>query len=157
MTMLDSPVTKMQLNILTPRGVKFEREADYLSMRALDGEIGILPNHAPMTAILGDGILRIRNNQAEEKLALFEGIVEVRNNIVNIYTTIAQRPEEIDMERALRDKEEAEASLRSEAADLDIQTALLEIRRALVRLEVAVHSEDKGYFDNIDADLTDDV
>lgn len=157
MKTLDLTPTKMQLNILTPRGIKFEREADYLSMRAIDGEIGILPNHAKMTAILGDGILRIRNNGAEEKLALFEGLVEVRDNIVNIYTTIAQRPEEIDVERALQDKADAEAYLRREAADLDIQTCLLEIRRALVRLEVGVHSEDRGYFDNVDSDLDDDV
>lgn len=157
METFDSAVTKMQLNILTPRGVKFEREADYLSMRAIDGELGILPNHTPMTAVLGDGILRIRNNGGEEKLALFEGIVEVRDNNVNIYTTIAQHPEEIDMQRALQDKEDAEAYLRGEAEDLDIQTCLLEIRRALVRLEVGAHSWDRGNFENIDTDLDDNV
>lgn len=152
MELFGSAPAKLQLNILTPRGVKFERKADYLSLRAIDGELGILPNHAPMTAILGDGILRIRNNGWEEKLALFEGIVEVRNNVVNIYTTIAQRPEEIDMERARREKEDAEADLRGEAKDLDIQACLLLIRRALVRLEVGVHSGDRGYFEDIDAD-----
>ena len=62
--MLNAAVTpKLALNILTPRGVKFEREADFLLMRAIDGDIGILPNHAPMTSSLGDGILSIINNE----------------------------------------------------------------------------------------------
>lgn len=150
------PSQKLQLNILTPRGVKFERQADFLAMRAIDGDIGILPNHAPMTSPLGDGILRIVNGEEEEKLALFEGIVEVRDNVVTIYTTIAQHPDEIDIARARREKEEAEAALREEIESSQLQSTLLQIRRALVRLEVAVHSSDQGYFDEKDQDYDDD-
>lgn len=143
---------KLELNILTPRGVKFEREADFLLMRALDGDLGIMPNHAPMTSSLGNGILSIINNEQEEKLALFEGIVEVRDNVVNIYTTIAQRPEEIDLDRARREKEDAEAALREGIEDYQMKACILQIRRALVRIEVAVHSSDQGYFDSQDED-----
>ncbi|MDI9472068.1 MAG: ATP synthase F1 subunit epsilon [Tissierellia bacterium] len=148
--MAKSETRKLELNILTPRGVKFKREADFLAMRAVDGDIGILPNHAPMTSSLGDGILRILNDGEEEKLALFEGVVEIKDNVVNIYTTIAQHPEEIDLERARREKEEAEAALQEEREDFEMQNFLLQIRRALVRLEVGVHSTDIGYFEQFD-------
>lgn len=144
---------KLKLNILTPRGVKFKREADSLSMRAIDGDLGILPNHIPMTSVLGDGILTIVNNGIEEKLALFEGIIEVRNNFVNILTTIAQRPEEIDIERARMEKEEAENLIKEGQEDFLIKSSLVEIRRALVRIEVGVHSSDQGYFDDEEKDL----
>lgn len=143
---------KLRLNILTPRGVKFEREADFLMMRAIDGDIGILPNHAPMTACLGDGILSIVNNDKEEKLALFEGVVEVRDNTANIYTTIAQRPEEIDLERARQDKEDAEAALQEAIENRQMQASILKIRQALVRIEVAIHTSDQGYLETADAD-----
>lgn len=144
---------KLKLNILTPRGVKFKREADSLSMRAIDGDLGILPNHIPMTSVLGDGILTIVNNGIEEKLALFEGIIEARNNFVNILTTIAQRPEEIDIERARMEKEEAENLIKEGQDDFLIKSSLVEIRRALVRIEVGVHSSDQGYFDDEEKDL----
>ncbi len=151
--MPDSSVTpKLKLNILTPRGVKLEREADFLLMRAIDGDIGILPNHAPMTACLGDGILSIVNNDKKEKLALFEGIVEVRDNAVNIYTTIAQHPDEIDLERARQDKEDAEAALREHIENYQMQASILQIRQALVRIEVAVHSSNRGYFESQDVE-----
>lgn len=145
--------TKLKLNILTPRGVKFEKEADFISLRAADGQLGILPNHAPMTTSLGDGILKIQNAGMEEKLALFGGILEFRDNEVNIYTTIAQKPEEIDVERALREKEEAQQALREESENAQMQACTSLIRRALVRVEVGVHSGDEGYFEDRDIDL----
>ena len=78
--------------------------------------------------------------------------MEVRDNRVNIYTTIAQHPDEIDIDRARQEKEDAEAALREEIESSQLQSTLLQIRRALVRLEVAVHSSDRGYFDDKDKD-----
>lgn len=47
---------KINLTITTPRGVKFQEEADRLIMRCIDGELGVLPGHQPLKAVLGDGI-----------------------------------------------------------------------------------------------------
>ncbi|NMA90652.1 MAG: F0F1 ATP synthase subunit epsilon, partial [Amphibacillus sp.] len=102
---------KINLTITTPRGVKFVEEADMLIMRCIDGDLGVLPRHEPVSTVLGEGILRIFNNGIEKKLAVFNGIVEINGTDVDIYTTIAQRPDEIDLERAEQDRREAEAAL----------------------------------------------
>lgn len=66
---------------------------------------------------------------------------------MNIFTTIAQRPDEIDLERAERDREEAIAAIQEEAEDLQLRTCQVVIRRSLVRIEVSVHLDENGYFD----------
>lgn len=142
-----APANKLKLNILTPRGVKFEREADFLTMYAHDGELGILPGHSPMTSALGDGILNIYNDDSVEKFALFQGLVDVEDDIVSIYTTIAQHPDEIDLRRAQLEKDEALAALNQDLSELEMRAKTLEIRRALVRIEVAVQSSDPDYFE----------
>lgn len=141
---------KLNLNIITPRGVKFEEEADMIIMRAVDGDLGVLPGHEPISTALGDGILRIFNNGVEKKLAVFGGIVEINNITVNIYSTIAQLPEEIDLERAEKDRQEVEAALNEMLDDVNLKRLQVMMRRSLVRIEVNLHVEDEGYFDDGD-------
>ena len=134
---------KLNLNIITPRGVKFEEEADMIIMRAVDGDLGVLPGHEPISTALGDGILRIFNNGVEKKLAVFGGIVEINNITVNIYSTIAQLPEEIDLERAEKDRQEVEAALNEMLDDVNLKRLQVMMRRSLVRIEVNLHVEDE--------------
>lgn len=141
---------KLNLTITTPRGVKFVEEADMVIMRCIDGDLGVLPGHAPVSAVLGDGILRIMNNGYEKKLAVFGGIVEIDDRTVNIFSTIAQRPEEIDLERAQRDREEVEAILREGSEEAKIQSLQVELRRALVRIEVSFHMDEADYYEEKD-------
>lgn len=140
---------KINLTITTPRGVKFKEEADRLIMRCIDGDLGVLPGHEPLKAVLGDGILRIKNNNAVKKLAVFGGIVEIDDTEVNIFSTIAQRPDEIDLERAERDREEAEAALEA-TEELKFQGAHVVIRRSLVRIEVSLHLDEIDYDEEFD-------
>lgn len=133
---------KFNLRITTPRGLKFNEQVDMIIMRCIDGDLGVLKNHAPVSAVLGDGILRIKNDGVEKKLAVFSGIVEIGNNTVDIYSTIAQRPGEIDLERAKRDKEEAEAIIMEETEELKIRSMQVVLRRSLVRIEVSLHLDE---------------
>jgi F-type H+-transporting ATPase subunit epsilon len=138
---------KITLNITTPRGLKFVEKADMVVMRCIDGDLGVLYGHAPLSAILGDGILRIYNNGNVKKLALFGGVVEIGKNIVNIFSTIAQRPEEIDLERAEEDRQELESIFREKHEEHQIQSSLILLRRALVRIEVSMDLEDVELFE----------
>lgn len=135
---------KVRLLIITPRGVKFDLMADMLIFRTLEGDMGVLPGHEPLSAALGDGILRVINGETEEKMALFGGFAEVENDTVRILTSIAQRPEEIDLERAETDREMASQLLQERSDDLKLQSYQVLLRRALVRIEVsgAVSGED---------------
>ena len=136
---------KIILNITTPRGLKLSEEADMVIMRCVDGDFGVLPGHDPVSTVLGDGILRIINDGMEKKLAVFGGVVEVDNTSVNIYSTIAQKPEEIDLERAIRDREEAEAGILERTEELRYQSLGVGVRRALVRIEVSTNFEEDDF------------
>ena len=139
-------VNKLKLKITTPRGLKFTEEADMVVMRCIDGNLGVLPGHAPITSVLGDGTLRIVNNGSEKKLALFGGIVEVKDDTVNIYSTIAQRVEEIDLERAKADLEAARAAISENEEEMQFQNLRALMYRSLVRIEVGTYMEDTDYF-----------
>ena len=139
---------KINLTITTPRGVKFVEKADMIIMRCIDGDLGVLPGHAPVTTALGDGILRIHNNGSTKKLAVFGGIAEIDNTEVKIFSTIAQLPEEIDLERAERDRQEAIETLREVTEEVHIQSLQVVLRRSLVRIEVSTHMEEPEYFED---------
>lgn len=133
---------KINLNITTPRGLKFVEKADMIIMRCIDGDLGVLNGHEPVSTVLGDGILRIVNDGIEKKLAVFGGIAEIAADTVNIFSTIAQRPEEIDHELAERQREEAESILQEETEEVQIRSTHVLLRRSLVRLEVSLHLRD---------------
>lgn len=127
---------KLELTITTPRGVKFVETADMVIMRAIDGDIGIQPGHAPMVTALGDGVLRIKENGHEKQLAVFGGVAEIDETHIQIYSTIAQRPDEIDMERAAEDRLQAEMALNEEREEQLTRRLQIMQERALVRLRV---------------------
>lgn len=134
---------KVHLQIFTPRGLKIEEKADMLVMRCIDGDMGVLPGHAAVSAALGDGILRIINNsRTEQKIAVFGGVAVVKDDLVRIMTTIAQRPGEIDLPRAEADRRQAELLLRERSEDVKIQSYQVMLRRALVRIEVSVYPQE---------------
>lgn len=137
---------KLHLRIITPRGIKFDLKADMLVMRAYNGDMGVLPGHAPLSSTLGDGILRIINDNIEQKIALFGGIVEIKDNNVLILTSIAQRPDEIDLARAESDREQARQLMQERSEDLQMQSYQVLLRRALVRIEVSTDTiiKEKG-------------
>ncbi|HHU23377.1 MAG TPA: ATP synthase F1 subunit epsilon [Clostridiales bacterium] len=134
---------KVHLQIFTPRGLKIEEKADMLVMRCIDGDMGVLPGHAAVSAALGDGILRIINNsRTEQKIAVFGGVAVVKDDLVRIMTTIAQRPGEIDLPRAEADRRQAELLLQERSEDVKIQSYQVMLRRALVRIEVSVYPQE---------------
>ena len=124
------------LNITTPRGIKLSEQVERIIVRCLDGDMGVLPGHIQTSAVLGDGILRIYNEGNEKKLAVFGGVIEIRNNTVNIFTTIAQYPEEIDLVRAEQDRKAAEDAILERKEQFEAQSSNILLRRTLVRIEV---------------------
>ena len=139
---------KLDLTITTPRGVKFVEKADMIIMRTVAGDLGVLPNHAPLYTVLGDGVMRIQNDGVEKTLAVFGGTAEIRDNHVTVLTTIAQRPDEIDLERAEEDRREAQEALREASEEaLSLRLQVMQTR-ALVRIRVG----SEGYFDDYGSD-----
>jgi F-type H+-transporting ATPase subunit epsilon len=88
------------LEIVTPKGLKFEGEATWLRLPGVMGETGILADHAPLLALLEPGVGVYRASGSDHPLALGEGFVTVAKNRVMVLVESADRPEEIDKEAA---------------------------------------------------------
>lgn len=149
---LSTNANKLQLTITTPRGVKFVEEADLIIMRAIDGDLGIMPGHEPLSTVLGDGVLRIVNDGTEKLLAIFGGTAEINDRTVTILSTIAQRPEEIDLERAEEDRRSAEEAMSEESEEQMTKRLQIMQMRALVR----IHVSQTEYFDSNNIDDNDE-
>ncbi len=117
----------------------FEGDVDIVVAPGEDGEMGILPHHAPLLTTLKPGVLRVRYQGHEEVFAISGGVMEVQPAIVTVLADAAERAEEIDVSRAEEARRRAEASLasnvpRSSEAYLAAEAAL---RRSNLRLQVA--------------------
>jgi len=105
-----------------------------------NGELGILPGHAPLITELQVGEISYRVGTTMQHLAVAWGFAEVLPDKVTILADSAERAENIDVKRAQEAKARAEEALRQAAADLDYDATLYALRRAEVRLAVAARA-----------------
>lgn len=130
----------IQLQIVTPVREVVEEEVDEVSIPGKEGYLGVLPGHAPLITELKSGTLTYRQNTSEHYVAIHWGFAEVLSDRVIVLAETAELAEEIDVEQAERDREDAEAYLKSNPeSEADIQKAREDLRRAECRLETAQH------------------
>jgi len=135
----------LHLEIVTPERLAYEDDVDSVQLPGSEGELGILPHHAPLLATLGAGELRIRKGGQEETFAVFGGFVQVRPDKVIVMAETADLSSEIDLEKAREARREAERALESgfhEGADLAVARAALQ--QALLRIRVAERRHREG-------------
>jgi F-type H+-transporting ATPase subunit epsilon len=128
-------MSKMHLDIVTPERKVYSKEVEMVITRAANGDIGILPHHAPLVSPLSVTVLRVKDEGKEERIAISGGFLEVRPSGVTILAETAELSSDIDVARA-----EAAASRAKERIsehDGDLARAELALRRAANRLEVA--------------------
>lgn len=133
------------LEIVTPERLAYSDEVDAVVLPGSEGEMGVLPHHAPLVSTLGVGELRIRKGGAEESFAIVGGFVQVRPDKVVVMAETADMASEIDLEKAQEARREAERALESgyhEAADLAAARAALQ--QALLRIRVAERRHREG-------------
>jgi len=133
------------LEIVTPERLAYSDEVDSVVLPGSEGELGVLPHHAPLVSTLGIGELRIRRGGQEETFAIAGGFVQVRPDKVVVMAETADMASEIDLERAEEARREAERALEtsySEGADLSAARAALQ--QALLRIRVAERRHREG-------------
>lgn len=126
-----------KLQVIAPDRVFLEGEADMIELTTTEGEIGVLKDHIPLTAIVAPGILRIKKDGEVKEAALHEGFLEILGDKVVILAESCEWPEEIDINRANEAKTRAERRLKSADAEVNAARAELALRRSLVRLSLA--------------------
>ena len=126
-----------QLEIVTPEKMVVKDAAEEIQIPGKNGYLGILPGHAPLITELAVGEISYCENASELRLAVAWGFAEVLPDKVTILAETAERPSEIDVDRARKAKERAEQRLASGDATVDVDRALDALHRAETRLEVA--------------------
>jgi F-type H+-transporting ATPase subunit epsilon len=129
---------RLTLEVATPSRLVVSESVDEVVVPGSEGYFGVLPGHAPLLATLGIGVLTYRIGRDEFRLALSRGFAEVRNDKVIVLADAAERPEDIDRERAERARERAERRLAGRTQEeIDYTRAAAALARALTRLQVA--------------------
>ncbi len=135
----------LSLDIVTAeREVLSEDGFDIIVAPGIEGELGILPRHAPLMTILSTGELRARRGNEEIDLAIAGGFLEVRDDRVTILADSAERSEEIDIARAEAARRRAEEAMANRQADIDVAAVFAAARRAEVRIRVAERRRRRG-------------
>jgi F-type H+-transporting ATPase subunit epsilon len=128
----------LQLEIVTPERQLASESVDAVQLPGANGELGILPGHAPLMTELGIGALSYRRGGETGHLAIIRGFAEVLPDRVSVLAEIAERAEEIDVQRAKAARERAEKRLASGGgANIDWARAIAALERSLIRLHVA--------------------
>ena len=130
-------MASVKLDIVTAERVVFSDDVETIVAPGIDGELGILPSHAPLMTMLVPGELRIKRSGEEFSLAISGGFLEIRPDRVIVLADTAERAEEIDAARAEEAKRRAQEQLSQPLAVGDAARIEASLRRSLVRLRVA--------------------
>jgi F-type H+-transporting ATPase subunit epsilon len=126
-----------KLEIVTAERMVFSDEVSALIAWGVEGQLGILPHHAPLMTMLQPGDLMIRKDKEEEYLAISGGFLEVRPDKVIILADACERVDEIDIARAEEAKKRAQETLKVAPLTVDAAVAEAALRRSIARLKVA--------------------
>ncbi|HSE81873.1 MAG TPA: ATP synthase F1 subunit epsilon [Gaiellaceae bacterium] len=111
MSVQEGAARTFDLSLVTPEGAAYEGEAEMLIVPGVSGEIGVLARHAPLVAMLKAGEIRIKASGNWQAFAAGPGYFKVQQDRALVLVDDAVRAEEIDVEEARREAEEAQALL----------------------------------------------
>lgn len=129
----------LRVEIVTPKGIALDAEADEVLVPGVMGELGILPQHVPLLSGIKPGVVRLRRGNKQEQLAVGAGFVEVgAQDHVIVLTEECEKPEQVDLEDARRDLVAVEEKLRtwSQEAGLEYDRVLMNRAWAEARIKI---------------------
>ena len=125
-----------RLDIVTPERKVLSEDVRFVVVPGAAGELGFLPEHTPLVSALKIGTVRVQQDGKEFKIAISGGFVEVKNSRVVILADAAERPDQVDKNRAEAAKTRAEQRIASSSSDIDVARAELALKRAINRLKL---------------------
>jgi F-type H+-transporting ATPase subunit epsilon len=129
--------THIDLQIVTPDRLIVQEPVDEVEIPGAEGYFGVLPGHTPLLASLAVGELWYRKGQEKLYLSLAFGFAEILPDRVTILARLAERAEEIDVERAELARRRAEERLSQSKSDFDYERARVALTKSLMRLQVS--------------------
>lgn len=128
---------KLQVEIITPEKIAYQKEADEIIVPTVNGQIAILPNHVSLVTQVGEGELVIKESNKDFLFGITGGFLEVSNNKVSILADYAIESDSINETKAKEAKERAEKLMKEKLSEKDMIQAEMDLRRSILELKVA--------------------
>jgi F-type H+-transporting ATPase subunit epsilon len=135
---------QINLTVVTPERMVVNDAVDDVTIPGQTGELGVLPEHTFLLSILKTGVLTYHRGGERHLVAISEGYVEVTPERVTVLAKEAERPEEIDLERARQSRDLALKDLRAGQEEVDFTRAIAKLEKAAVRMQVVTKGEESG-------------
>ena len=127
----------MNLEIITAERSVYSGEVDMVIAPGLDGQLGILPKHAPLITVLKPGELTVKKIGEEDMyVAVSGGFMEVIGNRVSVLADACERSDEIDEARAEHAMQRAQERLAQRGSDMELERAMSSLQRAQIRVNL---------------------
>src|SRR5262245_19917004 len=135
----------LKLEFVTPAQAIVHDEVDEVQLPGEEGSFGVLPGHAPLLAALSTGVMWYRKGTDTKYAFISGGFVEVLPDRVSVLAQVAERAEDIDLERADAAKRRAEEILaKPTTVDFDAERARIAMLRAITRIQVSRQTRPRG-------------
>ena len=125
----------LKLEITTPTGQVYSKEVDMVTLPAHEGELGILPMHVPLIALLGEGEIVARRGNEEDRVLVTRGCAEITPNRVAILTVFATDSSAIDEKKAEEARARAEARLKEKLSPEEVTMVQASLAHSLAQLK----------------------
>ncbi len=126
--------TTLHVDIVSAEKAIYSGTAEMVFAPLVNGEVGILPRHAPLIARMKPGEVRVRTGAEELFFYVSGGLLEVQPHVVTVLADTAMRAKDLDESAALKAKERAEEALKSRQSDIDYAKAQAELAEAVAQL-----------------------
>jgi len=139
-------MAKLRLEVVTAEREVYADDVDMVIAPGGEGELGILPRHAPLLTTLQPGVMRLKKDGAETIMAVSGGFLQVFRDRVLVLADTAERADEIEESRAEEARQQAITALQERRVGDTVQAeaARLALRRSLARLEVVRRRQRRG-------------
>lgn len=136
----------MKLKLVTPEKTLFEQEVRSVSLPTTEGEVTILPNHAPLVMMLKSGVATVvASDEKEDDIAIAGGFIQVGNNELTILADMAERGEDLTMSVIQEAKERAKKAMEDarDTDDIAFAHAAAALERELARERTALRRQSR--------------
>jgi F-type H+-transporting ATPase subunit epsilon len=134
-------MTSFTLEIATPERLLIREQVSEAQIPARQGELGVRPEHAPLIAELGTGVLTYLADGRRREMVVCGGVVEVLPDRTRVLADVAEHADEVDANRATEAQRRASERLTRPELGLDVARALNALHRAQARLQAAAQQQ----------------
>ena len=126
----------LRLEIITPEATVYSEDVDMVTLPAVEGQLGIYPQHIRLMAQMVPGEMIVRKNGHDDLLAVGEGLIEITGASVSIVTDMAVTADKIDEAKVEEARQRAAARLREKLSAEEVASVNSSLVRSLVQLRV---------------------